>query len=81
MLHLFIIAMAFFMSMGMLRWRARPLPEPHGTMPSAVSECTSERATSFTVPSPPTATAMSVFSATQRLAISAAWPAYSVNMT
>jgi hypothetical protein len=33
--------------------RARPLPDPLGTTPSAASRSTSADATSFTVPSPP----------------------------
>ena len=34
-------------------WRARPLPEPVGTMPRATGVLQSARAVSFTVPSPP----------------------------
>ena len=36
--------------------RAKPLPEPSGSIAKAVSVCTKAPAISFTVPSPPTAT-------------------------
>ena len=46
-------------SMGIFKWRASPFPEPRGTIPRAASVCTNAEATSFTVPSPPTATTTS----------------------
>ena len=73
-----MIFKAFFTSMGICKWRANPFPEPRGMMPSALLLCTSERATSFTVPSPPTATTISTPSSAAFFANSAAWPAYSV---
>ena len=42
-------------SIGMPRWRASPLPEPHGMMPRAVCEPHNASAVSLTVPSPPAA--------------------------
>ena len=70
--------MSFLKSIGSIRWRASPLPLPQGMMPNAVSEFVMPRATSFTVPSPPTATTTSTPSSFHSFAISSAWPACSV---
>jgi hypothetical protein len=64
--------------MGICRWRANPLPEPHGMMPNAVLVCTNERAISLIVPSPPMATTAKTSSLAFRAAISTACPAHSV---
>ena len=61
-------------------WRARPLPEPHGMMPSAVSEPQSAIAVSLTVPSPPAAMTMSEPSAMACRAKSVASPGPVVNL-
>ena len=53
------VCIAFAISIGMPRNRARPLPDPQGTIPKTVLEFTIAEATSFTVPSPPTATIIS----------------------
>lgn len=63
---------------GNIRCLARPLPEPAGMMPSAVGDSLKARATSLTVPSPPTATTISTPSSTKDFVSSAACPEYSV---
>ena len=73
----------------MPRCRAKPLPLPIGMMPNAVllspftfplSPFTIPCATSFTVPSPPTATTASKPIRAYCFANSTAWPAYSVKV-
>lgn len=51
--------MAFSSLSGMFKSLASPLPEPIGIMPRAVLLFNSPVATSFTVPSPPTAMTLS----------------------
>ena len=55
-----------------------PFPEPPGIIANAVLLPTRAPATSFTVPSPPTAAIISASSLTPLVANSMAWPAYSV---
>ena len=59
---------------GIPRCRARPFPEPVGIIPTAASVFTNPRATSFTVPSPPTATNLLIPSLTFSFTITVASP-------
>ena len=63
---------------GSMRCLASPLPEPAGMMPRAVGDSLRARATSLTVPSPPTATTTSTPCSTKDFVSSAACPEYSV---
>ena len=69
---------ALFTCCGIPRCLANPFPEPVGTIPIIQSLFTKACPTSFTVPSPPTATMMSAFSRQRFIAISVAWLALSV---
>ena len=74
----FKISSALRGSIEIWRCRANPFPEPQGIIPNAVLVCTNERAISLIVPSPPTATTISVFLSAASAAISIACPALSV---
>src|ERR1700751_1768793 len=56
MLPVSTLFMAFSTFFGMPKVRAKPLPDPRGIMPNTIGVLATFLATSFTVPSPPTAT-------------------------
>ena len=72
-----MISSAWFIFLGILKWRAKPFPEPKGIIPNRIEVLTRIWPTSLIVPSPPQATTILALLSRAFLANCNAWPLYS----